>query len=378
MPRQTTRKKRADGNYSRQITTGRKADGKPIRKTIYAKTLKELDAKAAEFERKLRRGELSSDEKITFGELAAVWARDYTPNASERTKSGYQSIITNHLIGISGYMVKDLKKHDLQSILNALSAAGCSRSLMAKVKLVAVAVIELAIENDIAGRNVFTKATVPDAEPKTRQPLTDEQKAIVLRTWEDHRMGLPALLMLYCGLRRGELLALTWRDVDLKNQLVHVSKSVHYVKNAAAVKPPKSKAGNRVIPIPNALAAILRNCKRSSLLVCPAVESGGLMSDTAYKKAWQSYMHYLNLAAGGKDKSRSNPKVIAIEPFTAHQLRHTYATVLYDAGVDMLTAQRLLGHADLQVTLRIYTHLSETREQTSIDALNLHIGESLF
>jgi integrase len=113
------------------------------------------------------------------------------------------------------------------------------------------------------------------------------------------------------------------------------------------------------------------------MLVCPSVQTGGAMSYTAFQAAWRSYQHYLNIAAGGKDASRSNPKIQAVEPFTAHQLRHTYATMLYDAGVDVLTVQRLLGHADVQATMRIYTHLSKQKEQQSIAALNAHIGSEI-
>lgn len=96
---------------------------------------------------------------------------------------------------------------------------------------------------------------------------------------------------------------------------------------------------------------------------------------TRFRRAWEGYQHYLNIAAGGKDASRSRSKITAVEPFTAHQLRHTYATMLYDAGVDVLTAQRLLGHADVQTTMKIYTHLSEQKEQNSINSLNSFISE---
>ena len=67
--------------------------------------------------------------------------------------------------------------------------------------------------------------------------------------------------------------------------------------------------------------------------VCP-LEEGTLMSLESWNRSWQSYMHYLNICAGGRDASRSRAKVIAIEPFTARQLRHTYAAILYDAGED--------------------------------------------
>ena len=80
----------------------------------------------------------------------------------------------------------------------------------------------------------------------------------------------------------------------------------------------------------------------------------------------------MHIQAGGRDASRSNPKVQKIENITAHMLRHTYATILYDAGVDIKTAQRYLGHADVQTTLKIYTHLSETKQAQSLDALHVH------
>lgn len=99
------------------------------------------------------------------------------------------------------------------------------------------------------------------------------------------------------------------------------------------------------------------------------------MTHTVYLRNWNSFIHYLNLKAGGKDRSRSNPKVWAMEAFTAHQLRHSYATMLYDAGVDVLTAQKYLGHADVQTTMKIYTHLSARKEQGSIEAWNTYVSQ---
>lgn len=374
----TKHKKRTDGNYCRQITIGRKPDGKPIRKTIYAKTLKELEAKVSEYLQQLKHGALSSNEKITFGELAAVWVENYTPNASEKTRKEYAGLIKNHLNPIiGGYRVTELKKHDLQSILNGMAERESSRSTMEKVKIVAVAVLDLGLDNDILMRNVFSRVKVPDVEAEERQPLTEHQRRVLLEHWWGHRMGLPALLMMYCGLRRGELLALTWRDIDLVAKIITINKAVYYSGNAAQVKAPKSKAGYRTVPIPDALLPALSQHRRAALLVCPAVNTGGLMSRTAFNSAWESLQHYLNIQAGGKDASRINPKIQAVEPFTAHQLRHTYCTMLYDAGVDILTAQRLLGHADVQTTMKVYTHLTKQKERQSIDALNAHIGAQI-
>ena len=86
-------------------------------------------------------------------------------------------------------------------------------------------------------------------------------------------------------------------------------------------------------------------------------------------------MNHLNLFYGGANASRSNKKRTVIQPFTAHMLRHTYATLLYDAGVDIKTAQRYLGHANVELTLSIYTHLTQYKEDKAMDAFNKMIEE---
>lgn len=122
--------------------------------------------------------------------------------------------------------------------------------------------------------------------------------------------------------------------------------------------------------VPKELLKKMNSIGRKEEPPCPSQQTGSIMSLQAWQCAWNSYQHYLNIAAGGKDRSRSNPKVIAIEPFTAHQLRHTYATMLYDAGVYLKTAQEQLGHADVKVTMGIYTHVAENRKKESLQKLN--------
>ena len=154
-----------------------------------------------------------------------------------------------------------------------------------------------------------------------------------------------------------------------------VNKAVAFHNNSVSIKTPKTKAGNRTVPIPKKIVPLLQKAKdgADSEYVCPSVK-GEIMTHTAYNVAWNSYLHYLNLKAGGRDASRSRPKVQALKEFSAHQLRHTRASTLYDAGVNVKSAQKFLGHSDIQVTLKIYTHLSEGKEQAAVDALNKHLG----
>lgn len=377
MARTANRKRRTDGNYSRQITIGRKPDGKPIRKTIYAKTIKELDAKVAEFERNMRQGTLSVNEKMTFGEMAEIWLRDYKPTISVNTRRMYTTILTKHLLpALGSYKLKDLKPYHMQTIMAEMSEGMYSSKTMKEIKNVAAQILEIAMENDIVFRNVFKKISVPQIEKVERRALTQYERELITKTHAEHKMGLPALLMLYCGLRRGELLALTWGDISLKKLMITVNKAVYFDANTPYVKAPKSKAGIREVPIPEILLPILNGRRAASMMVCPS-DSGEMMTQSAIKRAWESYQHFLNIKAGGHVASRSRAKLQVIDHITPHMLRHTYATMLYEAGVDIKSAQKFMGHADIETTLRIYTHLSEQKENASIEALNTHLNSAI-
>ena len=368
-------KKRNDGLYQRYVTIGRKSNGKMQRKAIYARTQKELENKVSEYKEKLANGMLPIYEKATFGEFAEMLCKDYKPTISDGVRKQYVSIVNNHLAELKPIRLTELRNAHLQTIINRMAMNGYSTKLMSHVKQVASQVLRLAQDNDILVRNVFERVKVPSIEPKKRLPLSEEQIQLVKETFRGHRMGVPVMIMLYAGLRRGELLALQWSDIDFQKRVIRVSKSIAFeAKNQARVKKPKTAAGTRSVPIIDPLYEILSNARKGtkSIMVCPSAK-GTMMTDTAWKTSWDSYMHYLNIQAGGRDKSRSNPKVIEIETFTPHQLRHTFITMCHEAGVDVKVTQEIAGHADIHTTLMVYTHLTNAKREEGIRTLNAHL-----
>ena len=368
-------KKRDDGLYQRYVTIGRKSNGKIQRKAIYARTQKELEAKVAEYKEKLANGMLPIYEKATFGEFAEMLCKDYKPTISDGVRKQYISIVNNHLAELKPIRLTELRNAHLQTIINRMAMNGYSTKVMSHVKQVASQVLRLAQDNDILVRNVFERVKIPSIEPKKRLPLSEEQIQLVKETFRGHRMGVPVMIMLYAGLRRGELLALQWSDIDFQKRVIRVSKSIAFeAKNQARVKKPKTAAGTRSVPIIDPLYEILSDARKGtkSIMVCPSAK-GTMMTDTAWKTSWDSYMHYLNIQAGGRDRSRSNPKVIAIEPFTPHQLRHTFITMCHEAGVDVKVTQEIAGHADIHTTLMVYTHLTNAKREEGIRTLNAHL-----
>jgi integrase len=130
------------------------------------------------------------------------------------------------------------------------------------------------MDNDVIYRNVFAAIKVPCKAPARRRPLTDDETRLVMDTYTGHRMGVSVLLLLYCGLRRGELVALTWGDVSIKNKTVTMNKAAVFNGNTTLVQNPKTESGTRTIPLPNSILDAVKAARRASqsTMVCPAAD----------------------------------------------------------------------------------------------------------
>jgi integrase len=164
-------------------------------------------------------------------------------------------------------------------------------------------------------------------------------------------MQLAALVMLFCGLRRGEVLALTDQDIG---ESVTVSRAVYFVGNRPHISAPKTGHSVRSVPVPSVLRPFLADLTG----FVAKGSNGSMMTEQAFQRGWESYMTALTKAAG-------HP--VSIRP---HDLRHTYCTMLRDAGVDIHQAIIWMGHADEKLILRIYDHPGYEREEQAKTALN--------
>lgn len=265
-------KKREDKRYEKKITVGRNFDGSLNRISVYAATQKELERKVAEIKVQIEQGIYLSSDTALFGKIAENWIEHFKPTISEKMRLRYKGIIRGKLQPLAEMRVRDLRPMHLQVIINEMAKDGYAQKSMQMVKQTASQVLDLAMQNDLVYRNVFEKIKVPHVDAEERQPITEEQRELILNTWEGHRMGVPALIMLYCGLRRGELLALLWTDIDFKAKTLSVSKAADMPTNATTVKKPKTKAGTRIVPIPDAIMPALLKARREaiSMYVCPA------------------------------------------------------------------------------------------------------------
>ena len=306
-------------------------------KYVYGKTQREVSQKKTDLLMQYGRG-VTDFRSVTVEEWAQTWWR-----VEKKGKTGYSSqvrytsILNNHIIpALGGFLVRDVRTVHVQELLNDMTDAGKSKDLRAKVRACLVAIFRYAIANGMIFVNPAEPTRV-DGKYGAREALTREQWLELREACEGMPGELIIKLAYYLGLRRGEIIGLHWTDLDKKQRTIHVQRSVEFVGNVPHEKSPKTAAGDRVLPVPDALWGLLMQQDRTSVFIAPK-SGGGQMTQTAFHNRVQPIFKKLSFK------------------MTLHQLRHTYATQLDLLGVPAKACQYLLGHASPTITKKTYTH----------------------
>ncbi len=390
--------RRNDGRIAVQVYIGM-VDGKRKYKTFYGKTQKEANAKADEFRNAIGKLENMPDDR-TLRFWANKWCsnRDFETTEERAQASRAKSDMflkwapfenrwateKDRTVTLGDMPMDEIKLYQLQAVLDSLARfnpftgkPSAKRTLDSYLKTIQ-AIYQYALYNQAITFDPTSRLTTSKtAIQKERRALTAVERQRICEF--EHRAQLPAMLMMFAGLRRGEVTALLWSDIDFENNTINISKSYNFKKNC--VKPPKSEAGNRTVPMPDVLSDYLRlyratQGKGKILVVLSAQDKP--MTEAAWKRLLESYLVQMNYhyATFSRKQNIFAPEKLpmVIEPFTWHCLRHTYATILYESGIDAVVAKNLLGHSDIKTTLGIYTHLSQEKKQSDISKLNSFLG----
>ncbi|MDR1440285.1 MAG: site-specific integrase [Clostridiales bacterium] len=358
MPAKTKYKKRPDGRYTRLLDAGRGPDGARRRIPVYGRTLAELDAAYVELKNSLAKGTYANDGGWTVALWAARWLETYKAGKELNTRAMYEHAVGAHIVpAVGGLRLRDVRQFALQGLVNGLAEKGLTRT----VEIVAMTlrqIFEAALDNGLVPKNPARKLEVPAFRAPKKKAMDGREISLYLNGRLTAKQRAYVMAGIYAGLRKGELLALQRGDLDFGKCEISVTKSVVFDKGRPVQKPyPKSDASVRKVPMPpllrEALLAQLELC--GGLYLFPA-RDGGPMSQTGQRRMWEGVQGKANLAAGGRN---GKEPIVAVREVTSHIMRHTYATLLYYAGVDVKQAQAWLGHASIQMTLDIYTHLDE-------------------
>lgn len=286
---------------------------------------------------------------LTFEAAADAWDKKHSERISAKTAETYTAPLRRIKDHFRGMDAQEITPQSIQAFLSDLGKQDFSRRSVQMHRDILNMIFNNAIMENGLTFNPCSAVSVPRNLPVKKRELPDDAAIEAVKAGGSQPFGLFALICLYSGLRRGEVLALRYEDIDRKNKLIHVTRAVEYASNTPTIKPPKTDAGVRDVVLLDPLAAAIP--KKGKGLIFPR-DDGKPLTKTQYRKRWIAYC-----------------KAIGYD-ITAHQLRHGYATILYEAGVPDKDAQELLGHSSIAVTRDVYTHIRQSQKEATAKKLN--------
>lgn len=332
-------KKRSDGYYCAWYRG----------KQFLGKTEPEAKRKRDRYKFECENG-IEHPEAITVFDLASSWLPMAKAGISKTTYNQYATIMEKMVEVIGDKYVSAVSPADIKRIW--VSFVDKSQSYINKASFLYKSFFQFAMENRYCSFNpVLSMSAKPHKGSKgTHRTLTKEE--IHLIETVPHRVQAAAMFMLKAGLRRGEVLAL--QKSDIHNGRIYVLKAVKFDNNRPVVGQTKNESSERSVPLFDALLPFIDGIQN---YVLPDA-NGEICSETAFQRAWESYMKTLSDVAGHPIN------------FRPHDLRHTFCTVARDKGIDINTVRSWLGHSSERMILQIYDHISEGREQKMTALMN--------
>lgn len=338
-------KRRADGRFQKRITL---PNGKS--KLLYSSASSEREA-IKDFNRQMLSLEAERKNSMNFDSVAEAWANERFPTVQNNTLKQYIPCKREAVNYFGNIPIDEVTPTRIKSYLDMLNSKRYSKKTVKDRYAILKQIFNYAFALEYIEKNPCLTVKLKfskDMFSAKREAATAEDESIIKNLSNDVPFGFFAKFLLFTGCRRGEALAITPQDIDFELKTVSINKTVEWIGNKPQIKPqPKTAAGKRQIPLPEILIDELKNRQKQNYIF--QNQNCQLLKNSQIEKLWSDL------------KKETGIKC------TPHQLRHSYATMLFDAGIDVKTAQSWLGHTDIKTTLDTYTHLSELRQTQSIN-----------
>lgn len=370
------KKRRADG---RMEIKRKMPDGKV--RHFLGQTAKECEDK---YRQALVDFNARQEASALFENVAADWWADYQKRIKPGTGKTYEAHYRRCLAAFSGRQMKEITPGMVDNFGQKLKAEGRAESTIKNARSVLSLIFRFWCLRDNEVYNPVSVVRAPKGAPKKeRLPPTPAQIALVRAHPEG--FGLCAWLFMYTGCRLGEVVALQWQDVDFAEGWISVTKSASWKGGGVRISTPKTRNSVRKVPLLDPLRAVLepRRGRPGDYILSGGPEP---LTDGQYHHLWLEYCKALGMVQPSESGERYRAKrrerdtkgvrqlkelpPVVRPAVTAHQFRHEMASAMYEAKVGELEAQKLLGHADISTTRKIYTHIRERQLQNATDQLN--------
>lgn len=352
---------RKDGRWSMTFVAGHLANGKPLRKTVYAKSQQEVLEKGRKLKAELEKG-IVINKRLKFSDWADQWYKDYEGSVSISTYEsyGYTLRLAKTLMGTR--QLHAIKASTIEQALKQLMGQGYSASQVRKVRTILNQIFRKAEANGLIDRNPVQLAEriKTAARPSTKDAFTTKEVAILFEQLPKNQTGHAIRLCIACGLRPQELLGLQKRHIAEDGNMLIIEQAVKRSKGSIYIGDPKSLAGFRNIPIPDfgkECALFLR--QQADDFVMPS-KNGLPINPSTWRKRYQGAITAI-------------PGVRYLPP---HCCRHTYITFLCNAGVQTETVQALAGQNDYKATMA-YIHIKDDITAKAVGKLEEALKDKL-
>lgn len=364
-PRET---KKGDKRYQLVVELERDPlTGKRERKyKTVACTKKEAEVALRKMISDFEAGNIATPSTIKLASWMDTWLNTYLPNIEQSTRDDYASKINLYIRPVLGHLpLSVIKNNDIQILVNNLTKRDKSPKTIRNIYNILNPALEKAVVLGMIPRNPCVGTVLPKLQKYQAQIYNVAMIQQALATADDLSTYMMILLGASVGLRRGEMAALQWSDVDLINNTISITQNRVHTKNGVIQKSPKTQAGNRTITIGQNIASALRDAK-------------DIYDDAAFNIPGFKDLGYVLFKENGEpfhpdSLTQKWERFIAkyhLPHIRLHDLRHSNATAMIAAGINAKVVQHRLGHANVSITLNTYTHVLPEMDQEAADKLN--------
>lgn len=326
--------KRKDGTWQEAIMINGK------RKYFYGKTKAEVLKKISEYK-------IEAESGKTFDAVADEWWEHHEPTIAYNSVRNYKPAYERARAHFEGIPIKDILPAHIASFVDGYAKTHAQKTVDTQL-IVFRLIFSYAVVNGYTMFNTAKDIEIKASIPKKKRHMPSKEDIAKIKKSAGCTFGVYPLFAMYTGMRKGELLALTWDKVDIENRQIYVEKSVYHKSNEPHLKAPKTEYSIGVVPILDALLPYVK--KRKSGLVFPNAK-GELLKESQFRDLYEAYQKESGVSC------------------TSHQLRHAYAVMLYEANVAPENAQVLLRHANISTTMDIYTEIREEKRRQIFDSV---------
>ena len=350
--------------------------------SLYDKNLSRLK-KRLEVE-KLRVGNpalIESGSALKLSSWYRMWLDVYKHDCIRPTTRRIYTHVFEKLIEptLGDNTLQSIRHIQIAALINDLYDKGYSYSTLNKIKILLVDMYDKAILDDLVWKNPARGIKIPRDNDFERRVLTQDEQMQFLETAKGTYYYNMYVVALNTGMRLGEMAALTPSDIDFDKRIIHVTKSLTYDKYEGDEKktfhlgPPKSNAGMREIPITHDCEIALKkqymqnNIVKSKLSCHPLEGLDNLIFCTSLNTPICSQIMIDDIERILKQINLMYDDADQFERFSFHSFRHTFATRCFESGMEAKVLQKILGHADIKLTMNLYTHVTEDKNRTEMD-----------